>query len=165
MAEPRFVDLKNATIKIKDGTPVTPLEITVKMGEGDLSWRQLTPREYLKDRGKLDAVRDGDEEPVEVTVNGRFTALISDTGDGPTPYEALYKLGAASAWLTTGAACDPYCVDLEVTVAHSSLCAGTKDEVITFPQFRVESLEPALKAGSLNFSGKCNVTKVTSVRV
>ena len=36
-------DLKNATIKIKDGTATTPNEITINIGEGTLSYSEEKP--------------------------------------------------------------------------------------------------------------------------
>lgn len=41
-----------------------PRALTVKIGDGNLTWDEKINRIYFKDRGILDAVRNGDEEPM-----------------------------------------------------------------------------------------------------
>jgi hypothetical protein len=45
-----------------------------------------------------------------------------------------------------------------LTIAPS---CGTGGRVITFPDFRQESIDFDPKAGTISFTGKCNVTKPT----
>ena len=54
------IDMKESVLKIKDGT-TTPNELTVLIGEGNLSWTERQERQYELDRGNLDTVRNGDD--------------------------------------------------------------------------------------------------------
>lgn len=159
------VDLKDATIKIKDGTG-TPNEVTVKVGEGNLTYTEARTIQYTRDRGVLDEVREGDEEPVDVRMDFTWEYLtsVTTTGGTPTIEEALKKEGDAHDWTSSDAdACRPYAVDLEVTIAPTPSACGDQ-EVITLSDFRWESLDHDLRAGTVSVAGKCNVTRATIVR-
>lgn len=43
-----------------------PRALTIKIGDGNVQWDEKVNRVYFKDRGILDAVRDGDQVPMEV---------------------------------------------------------------------------------------------------
>lgn len=162
MADPTVIDLKDSVIKFVDGSD-TPKELTLKIDEGNLTFTCKKNREYRKDRGNLDTVRDGDEEPMEISLQCRFHSLISDTGETVTPFEFLTKTGAASAYVTTGAdACAPYAID--IVVERTNNCGSVEDEVMTFPEFRHEEIGGDFSAGTLSISGKCNAEYPTSVR-
>jgi hypothetical protein len=154
-------DLKNATIKFKDGGSNS---IEVKIGDGNLTYKESRPIQYELDKGRLDTVREGDEVPVDVSLGFNWEWIKSDGSELATPVEVLKKEGAASAWVTSSSdACEPYCVDLEVTLAPR--CSdGTKGEVILLSDFRYEDLSFDLKAGQISCSGKCNITKATTTR-
>lgn len=158
---PTVYDLKQCTLYLVDGsTPANQLEI--KFDEGSLKYTRKRNIEYKKNRGLLDAVREGDEEPLEVSFEGRFNAIVSSSGDEVTVTEFLEKEGAASAYTTTGTACEPDAVDLVLEVSHD--CGSVEDEVVTFEQFRFESIGGDFKAGTISVSGKCNVVKPSAVR-
>jgi hypothetical protein len=160
-------DLKNATIKIVDGD-ATPETLNIRMGQGNLTWSESYPREYLPERGIVadGTVRDADQEPLELTIQGTWE-FVKSTGTEPvTPYEALNRVGAASTWVSTGVdPCEPYAVDVE---AHCGLnCTGTTTtlgELIIFPEFRVESVNFDMQAGTIEFSGKCKAVRPTVTR-
>ena len=157
------IDLKDATIKIKDGTPGTPNELEIKIGEGNLTYTERRNMEYTLDRGILDEVREGDEVPIEVRTDFIWDYL---RGSSPTPSveEAIKNIGLASAWVSTDSdACRPYAVDLEITYAPTPYNCGDQ-EVITLPDFRYEQLDHDLRAGTVSMSGQCNVTQATVVR-
>lgn len=160
-------DLKRCTLKIKDGTG-TPKEVTVTIGEGNLQYEEKRNIEYIRDRGALDAVREGDEEPIDVSLDFRWDEIKSISGDTtPTVEEALKKEGAASSWVSSDAdPCNPYAVDLVLT--HDPLCSGTgttqQKEVTTLSDFRWESLQHDARAATVSVRGKCNVTRATVVR-
>jgi len=158
------VDIKNCTIKIKDGGSNV---LTVKIGEGNLTYTEKKPRTYLKDRGKLDSVRNADEEPVDVKLDFRWDFLKSDAADPSgavvTVEDALKQINGAAAWVTTDSdPCNPYCVDLEIT--NNPPCASVKNEVITLGEFRHEQLDHDLRAGTVSVTGKCNITRATVTR-
>lgn len=157
-------NLKNAVLKIKDGTG-TPLTMTVKIGDGNLTFSEKVGREYQMNRGNLDTVRNGDDVPMDVSFDFRWEYIKSDTGDGASVRDALTKTGEASAWVSSDTVdtCAPYAVDLEFT--FTPICAGDKTEVFLFPDFRYEDISYDAKAGTVSVSGKCNVTAPTITRV
>lgn len=163
MAEPSIMDLKKATIKFVDGAG-TPAELTLKIDEGNLQFTSKFNMEYKRDRGKLatGTVREGDEEPMDVSLECRFSAVKSSTGESITVMEFLKQTGAGSSLTTTGAACEPFAVDIVVTIDQN--CGTVPDEIITFPAFRVESIGGSFKDGTLSLSGKCKAVMPTSVR-
>lgn len=163
MGAPSVFDLKRATLFIVDGTG-TPNELEVLLDEGTLKWTHAKNIEYRLNRGKLDTVREGDQVPMEVTIDARYNALRSDSGDPVTVYEALTQTGAAASWESSDAAgvCTPYAVDLKLEVDQD--CTDVKDELYTFPDFRPEKIDVDPKTGMMNISGKCNAVHPTVIR-
>lgn len=155
------IDLKNATIKFKDLNGVNTLE--VKIGEGNLSFTEKVNRIYTKDRGLLNDVRDGDEEPLEVSMDFIWEFLKSDTGNPPSPYDVLKNEGEASSWVSVDVdACRPFAIDIEIL--YEPPCGGEKDEKIVLEDFRYEQLQFDLRNASVAMTGKCNVTRPTITR-
>lgn len=153
------IDIKNTEIAFRDGTPNF---LILKIGEGNLTYTEKVNREYIRDRGTLDSVRNGDEEPVEVSMDFQWEFLTEDSGD-PTPSDVLKKQGQASSWVTSGAdACEPYCVD--IIIEYEPGCSPTKSERIILPEYRYESLSHDLRNSTLSTSGMCNVTAATLAR-
>lgn len=154
------IDLKNATLKLKDGGSE---ELEVKIGEGNLTWTEKVNRIYTKDRGVLNDVRDGDEEPVEVSIDFIWEFLKADTGNPPSPIDVLKQRGEASAWVSTDTdPCRPFAVDIEVL--YDPPCGGELNEKIVLEDFRYEQLQYDLRNASVAVSGKCNVTQATITR-
>jgi hypothetical protein len=163
------IDLKNTTLNINDGTSPTPETIEVKIGEGNMTYSEKRNMEYIRDRGVLDTVREGDEEPVEVKFDFTWEYITSDTGATvPTVEEALKKTGEAAAWVSsaTDDACAPYAVD--IVVLYEPTCAGAgitnEIETITLVEFRWESIEHDLRGGQISVTGNCNTTLAQVVR-
>ena len=158
-------DLKNATIKFKDGTSPTPNELEIKIGEGNLTWTETKNREYTLDKGKLDTVRDGDEVPVDITMDFTWECLKAQSGNPPTPEDALKKRGEAASWVSSSSdPCEPYAIDIEVLV-DPDCNDGSYNEKIIFADFRYETLDHDSKAGTISCSGKCNITEPTVTRI
>lgn len=155
------IDLKNATITMQDATPSTPLSVTLKLGEGTLQYTEKRNLEYKKDRGILDTVREGDQEPVDVKFDFNWVFL---KGDADTTIEdAIKRRGGAAAWVSTDPdACAPYAVD--IVIVYTPPCAAIKKETITLSDFRWEQLDHDPKAGTISCTGKCNITQATPVR-
>lgn len=153
--------LREATIKIKDGTSGTPNEITIKVGDGNLTWSEKRAIEYTHDRGTIYSVREGDDEPMDVKFD-----FIWEWIQGTStiyPDEAITQRGGAASWLSAGDDCEPYAVDIEIT--FNVECPGSntsKQEVITLPEFRWESLDHDIKQGQISCSGKCK-SKVPTI--
>lgn len=161
------IDLKKATIKIKDGGSE---EIEINVGDGNVTYTEKRNYEYLKNKGALDTVREGDEEPMDVKFEFRWEYLSGSTSTGnyPSIEEALKGTGAAKDWASTSDdACEPYCVDIEIaydpTSGAPANCTGDT-ETITLRMFRCESFEHDLRAGTVSCTGKCNVTDAEVVR-
>ena len=157
------IDIKDCTITIKDGTtPANSLE--VKIGEGNLTYSERVNREYTKDRGLLDIVRDGDEEALELRIDAVWEYIKEDSGETPTIEDALKQRGGASAWVSVDAdTCQPYAVDIELEYAPD--CTSDDKETLTFTEFRYEQCDHDLRAGTISISGHCNVTQPTSQRI
>lgn len=139
--------------------------LEIKVGEGNLTYDEKRNMEYKKDRGALDTVREGDEEPIDVRLDIQWEWLSSAGSDiVPTPEEVLKKEGLASTWESSSSdPCEPYAVDL--VIVYDPDCSGIDGEMITLEDYRWESLNHDLKAGTLATSGKCNRTKATKERV
>jgi hypothetical protein len=157
------IDLKDTTVKIKDGGSNS---IEVKIGEGNLSWTERRNMQYTLDRGLLDEVREGDQVPVEVSLDFLWEYITGTTGTGglPTVEDALKRINAAAAWVSSDSdACRPFAVDIEIANVPSPSGCGDS-ETITLSDFRYEELGHDLRAGSISVSGKCNITQATVVR-
>jgi hypothetical protein len=141
-----------------------PQSIVLKNGDGTVSFSEKKPREYKLDRGQLSEVRNGDEQPVEVSLDINYEFLESESGaTTPTPREVLNQIGAAANWVSSDSdLCRPYSIDL--VVEYDPNCSGTDKEVLTFPDFRWESFDGDIKAGTLKLAGKCNTTLVETER-
>lgn len=161
------LDLKNARLYIKDGSTPTPNQVEINIGEGTLSWTEKVTREYTKNRGLLDTVRDGDQEPMDISLDILLEFYKSSSGASAgavTPMDALKKTGGAAAWVSTSAdPCEPYAVDLEVH--YDPPCGGEELEIYVFPDFRHEQVVGDLKASTLQVTGKCNATQPTVTRI
>lgn len=158
-----FTPQLGRSVSDDDEITVLPHRLTVKIGEGNLTWSEKKPRQYYKDRGRLDTVRDGDEEPVDVKMDATWEFLKASTGDTPTVEDVLKQRGEASDWVTSAEdPCEPYAVNIEVE--YIPPCAGTQKGIITLGDFRYETFDHDLRAGQLSMSGKCNVTEATVVR-
>lgn len=139
--------------------------LEVKIGEGNLTYSEKRPVEFKRNRGALDTVKNADEEPIDVSLDATWEWLSSESGAStPTIEEALKKIGAASAWLTTADdTCQPYCVDIEVWNAAG--CAVAEDELIVLEEFYYENLDHDLREGTIACSGRCNRTEASLRRV
>jgi hypothetical protein len=147
-----------------DDVDVAPRQLQIRIGEGNISWTEKRPIMYVKDRGVLDTVREGDEEPVEIKLDATWIFLKASTSQTPTIEDVLKKRGEASSWTTSGSdPCEPYCVD--IVVEYTPPCTTEKLEVYTIRDFRYEELGHDLKAGQLSITGKANVVEVDVTRV
>lgn len=150
--------LDNAVITVQ------PHQLEVKVGEGNMQYTEKRNIEYVLDRGALDTVREGDEEPVEVRLDFTWEFLRSDVSGIPTIEDALKNRGEASTWTTSSSdTCEPYAVDL--LIWYNPPCAGEKDEEILLQDFRWEQLEHNASEGQVSLTGKCNVKEATVSRV
>ena len=154
------IDLKKCTITLSDGA-TTPVEVEVKVGEGNLTYTEARTIEYNLDRGSLTGgtVREGDEVPVDVSMDFVWEYLISNSGSSIVE---MIK-GDDSLTSTDSDTCQPYACDITILYEPTPAACGDK-ETITLSDFRWESLDYDLSAGTISCTGKCNITEVTAVR-
>lgn len=138
--------------------------LNIKVGEGNLTYSETRNRDYIKDRGNLDTVRDGDDEPMDVTFDFVWEYITAVTSSGvPTVEDVLKQTGEASGWLTTSTdACEPYCISVEVY--YDPACSGVNNEKVVLPYFRHEKLDHNLRDSQVSCTGKCNATVATVTR-
>ena len=156
------IDLKHCIVKMQDGIGGTGANsLTIRVGSGDFTWSEKHPIEYIRDRGKLDTVRKGEEMPCEVRLNITYVLLTQD-GANPaeaiTPADVLHHRNGAATWVSSAVdICEPFAINL--SVEYDPACVGVKSEIALFPDFRYESLDYDVKAGTFNITGKCNATQ------
>lgn len=162
-----FVDqVTNITFSPAWGTPTPadndtitflPQEVDVKIGDGNLTYTEAREYEYELDRGRLDTVREGDDQPMEITIDFVYEFVTTGTGEDITPVDALKRIGGASEFVSAAEdLCEPYAVDIEVD--HTPDCGATEKEVTVFEDFRFDSLEFDLDEASISVTGRCNRT-------
>lgn len=138
------------------------IEITV--GDGNLTWSETKNYNYDLDRGSLDTVRTGDEEPIEVSLDLVFEFIRSLSADEPTVDEALKNKDRASGWTTSATdICEPYSVD--IVVEQLQPCGSVAPEMYIFPDYRHESLDFDMDEATISMSGRCNVLEPTITRL
>lgn len=138
-------------------------QVEVKLGDGNLTWTVNKEYEYLLDRGDLDTVREGDQQPLDISLDSVYEQITTGTGEVITPYDALNGVGQASEWVSSSAdLCEPYAVDLEVL--HTQPCGTAQDETTLLPDFRYDTLEVDLDAATITMTGRCNAVAPTVTR-
>jgi hypothetical protein len=137
------------------------LQITI--GEGNLTFTESKEYEYLRDRGNLDTVKEGDEQPVSVELEFEFEYIWSESGQDVTPVEAIKGVNNASEWVSSATdLCEPYAVD--ILLKHCVPCGTDQDQDILLPDFRWESLDYDFDAATIAVSGQCNVSAASVTR-
>lgn len=140
-----------------------PQRIEVKVGEGNLTWSETKEYEYLRERGDLDTVKEGDEQPVEMSLEFIYEYVKTQSGKTITPVDALKQVGAAAEWVSSSSdQCEPFAVD--ILAKHCVPCGTDQDEDVLFVDFRYESLDFDLSAATISVSGRCNVSEPTVTR-
>lgn len=150
---------------VADNAAITWLshQLQIKVGEGNMQWTEKRSIMYTKDRGRLDTVKKGDEEPVEVKLDFTWVFLKADTGETPSIEDVLKNRGEASSWVSSSAdLCEPYAVD--IVVVYTPPCSGVDKEIYRLADFRYEDLGHDIKQGQVSVSGKCNITEPTITR-
>jgi len=137
--------------------------IDIKIGEGNLKYTENKEYNYMLDRGDLDTVREGDEKPLDVTLEFVYEFVTTGTSEAITPVDALKQQNSADEWVTSSSdACEPYAVDLQIE--HDPPCGTAQTETTILPDFRYEKLEFSLKDATISVTGKCNASKATITR-
>lgn len=155
------IDTKNVTLRIRGGGVGEVIE--VKLGAGNMTYDEKRNMEYIKDRGLLDTVREGDEEPMDVRLDSQWELLTSESGGTPTVEDVLKRRGEAADWTSTSAdPCEPFAVDIELV--NVLPCSSEDPEKIVLPDFRYESASHDMRGGTVAFAGKCNAKEAIVTR-
>lgn len=137
-------------------------QLKIKIGEGNAQWTEKRNITYTKDRGRLDTVKLGDEDPVEVKLDFTWVFLKGDTIDPPTIEDVLKQRGNASTWVSSSSdPCEPYAIN--IVIVYTPPCPAKK-EIYNLHDFRYEDLGHDIKTGQVSVSGKCNVTEPVTTR-
>jgi hypothetical protein len=130
-----------------------PQQITVKIGEGNLTYTEHRDYTYLLDRGWLDTVREPKDVPMDVKLDAVYEHITSGTGEPVCPMDALKGVNSAAEWVSSSPdLCEPFCID--VLVDYNPPCAPTNRELTKFPMFRAETREVNYSAATIVLSGK-----------
>ena len=137
--------------------------LNIKMGDGNMTWDEVTNYEYEMDRGHIDAVVEGDDEPLSVTLDSVYEFVTALTGSNvPTPEDVLKQRGEASGWITTGAdPCELFAVDIELDYAPP---CDVPHEITTFKEFRWDTINHELGDATLRFDGRCKLVEPETIR-
>jgi hypothetical protein len=146
-----------------DAITFLPIQIEIKIGDGNLTYTENKNYDYLLDRGDLDTVREGDEAPLDLNLEFVYEFVRTGTSEAVTPVDALKGVGGAADWTSSSDdPCEPYCVDIEIE--HNPPCGTAESEITLFPEFRHDSLEFDLSAATIAVQGRCNATEPTITR-
>lgn len=146
-----------------DAITFLPQQIEVKIGEGNLTYTENVENEYLLDRGDLDTVREGNQVPMDVSLEFVYEFVRTGTNEQITPVDAIKGIGGAAGWFSASDdPCEPYCVDIEVE--HDPPCGSAEREITIFPEFRRDSLEFDLGEATISCQGRCNAVEPTITR-
>ena len=138
--------------------------ISVKIGEGNLTYSEKRPVEFIRDRGAIDTVKNADEEPMDLSFDIMWEWISTEHGATATVEDALKRLNDAHDWASTADDdCQPYCVDVELWNAPG--CGSLDDELIVFEEFYYETLDHDVREGTVSAAGRCNRTVATPRRV
>lgn len=153
---------------VSDNAAITflPARIEIKVGDGNLTWTESREFEYVLDRGNLDTVRTGDDQPLELELSLMYEFYTNGSGGTwlPSPVDFLKRQGeAANLASTSSDPCEPFSIDIKVV--YDPPCGSEQSEEYTFPDFRYESLEFNLREASITVSGRCNATQPIVTRV
>ena len=151
---------------VADNAVITflPQLLYIQLGDGNLTFTETVERIYDRDRGILDTVRNGDEQPLEINLEFTYVFVTQETAKVVTPVDALKQLGDAAEWVSSDTdQCAPYAVDLELR--HCLPCGTEEDELLVFNDFRYETLEYDLQEATIAVSGRCNVTDAVATRL
>ena len=154
-------------VTLSGGEAVTflPIELDIKLGEGNFTYDETREIEYIRDRGVLDSYREGDEQPLDVSFDFTWEFINAIAGaTTPTIEQAFKRTGPASTWTSSNTTdpCTPYVVDVRIINAPN--CAGILAEVIRLPQFFYTQLSHDSDAASVSVTGQCNAKEAVITR-
>jgi hypothetical protein len=155
-----------AAVTSGDAITFLPIELDIKIGEGNMTYDENREVEYIRNRGVLDTYKEGDEQPMDVSFDFTWEFLYAISGaTTPTIEQALKQVGPASVWTSSNTAdpCAPYVVDVEIENAPD--CGDILAEVIVLPYFFHTQLSHDADAAQVSVTGQCNAKQAVITRV
>lgn len=152
------IQVRDITMLIEDGNGAS-VEFTFDEG----NFQHVISRDwtYRPNRGRIGpgsgaTVTQNDDQPMALTFEGRYSKYKS-VADAK-PYEILSN--SDSNYTTVDEAnCATYCTNITITNAPD--CGD--DEVLLFPEFRLDEASFSIRDGQISFSGRCNAVEPTKV--
>lgn len=144
---------------------IGPRTLRIKIGEGNLTFSEKRAIQYIKDRGVLDEVRLGDQEPMDVKLDMQWQNLTGSDPDTapPEPEDVLKRRGAAADWVSSDPdTCRPFAID--IVLVYVPTCPSIKGEKIVLADYRYEMIDHDSKAGTIGTTGKCNILSALVAR-
>lgn len=137
--------------------------VEIKFGDGNVTWTEAQEFEYQLDRGTLDQVKEGDDQPLEVSFEFAYEYLKSSSGGAITIRDALDQTGEAAEWVSTSSdLCEPYCVDIRLL--NCVPCGTDEDEDVLFEEFRWDTRDFSVGDATVAITGRCNKRIATITR-
>ena len=134
--------------------------VEVKIGQGNLTYGEKRQIDLVKSRGKLDTVRENEDEGMEVAFSFMWEFLKSDGAELKTIEDALKnRAGLVSASADISA---PFCVNIQIT--HNPQCSGVVNEFIILPQFHYLQLAHSMQDSTIACNGICNAREAIITR-
>ena len=180
------IDMKNVMMFLKSATDLETLPLpaslqwmAVQFGEGNLTWTiNDAPPEYMPDRGLLDDVRRGDQAPLDLSFEGKYSRIIRPSDSDPYSIAEMIKglqfqelnhgtyqlAGIREPWLAFDVgsdqiACPPYACEIEVHNNPRLQCdvPSVTGEAHLFRYFRADTVAVDTRAGQISISGKAHI--------
>lgn len=148
-----------------DALTFTGRTLSIKIGDGNAQFTENREFIYDLDRGLLDTVREGNQVPLDVSLDFIWEFLTAiDGATTPTISDVLHHRGAAAAWVSSSDdPCEPFALDIEIE--HTPPCGGAPVEVTTLPDFRWEALPHSMTDAQVSMTGRCNATEALVLRL
>lgn len=150
-------NLRHGELTIKDGSG-SPKTLLVKIAQGDVKWTVKRPSFIIKNRGKIDHRREGDEEAMDVSFGILMEQWSYDDGDtGLSPVDVILGTAIAkdspNSWVSQDGCGDAWSVSLLFKIYDP--CDPTKWEMLEFPNWHSDQTQAAeaSEANTISFSG------------
>lgn len=152
-----------ATPSLGDTITFLPQEADVKVGDGNITYTLNKNIEYELDRGLLDTVREGDEAPMDITLDFSYENVRTGTGEAVSPVDIFLQEGAAAEWRSSSDdECEPYAID--VLIKHTAPCGTSLNELTIFEDVRCDSIDFDIDGASISVTARSNRTRPTYSR-
>lgn len=141
-----------------------PQTVELKIGEGNVEYSETQEAIVDTDRGLLDGMRAGTDQPLTWSASFVYNWMRASSGDPITVYEALKQKGDASTWVNSSVdKCEPYQFDFYMI--DTPPCGSEEVEITIFRYSRVTSINPSVEAASVSLDATSKSTEPEIVRV